>query len=144
MYLAARTLGAVGDTTENPGAWAALENDEHITTTVVLGALTGFTINADTAPDGTNTVAYAGYDIDAPLAHAPISFAVTSGALPDGISMASDTGILSGTPTVPGIFTFTVTATDNFAQTDDQVFVIEIFALPSGGLGGWMAAVMDD
>ncbi len=39
------------------------------------------------------------------------TFAVTSGALPSGLTLAAD-GTLSGTPTGTGGFTFTVTATD--------------------------------
>ena len=41
----------------------------------------------------------------------PYSFSVTSGALPPGMSLASD-GTLSGTPTQSGYFTFSVTLTD--------------------------------
>ena len=39
------------------------------------------------------------------------TFAVTAGALPDGLTLAAD-GLLGGVPTVPGNFTFTITATD--------------------------------
>ncbi|TDX01980.1 MBG domain-containing protein [Dinghuibacter silviterrae] len=42
---------------------------------------------------------------------APYTFAVTSGALPGGMSLSS-AGALSGTPTAAGTFTFSVTATD--------------------------------
>src|SRR5207249_364096 len=42
----------------------------------------------------------------------PYSFAVTSGTLPDGISLAGN-GVLTGTPITTGSFTFTITATDN-------------------------------
>jgi len=43
---------------------------------------------------------------------APYQWAVTSGALPAGITLASD-GVLSGTPTASGNTTFTVTVTDS-------------------------------
>jgi large repetitive protein len=43
---------------------------------------------------------------------APYSYAVTAGALPAGLSLASD-GTLTGTPTAGGTFNFTVTATDS-------------------------------
>ncbi|RZJ27578.1 MAG: autotransporter domain-containing protein, partial [Brevundimonas sp.] len=43
---------------------------------------------------------------------APYSYAVTAGALPAGLTLATD-GILSGTPTAGGAFSFTVTATDS-------------------------------
>ncbi len=41
---------------------------------------------------------------------APYTFAITAGALPAGLSL-SGAGLLSGTPTVTGVFNFTVTAT---------------------------------
>ena len=40
----------------------------------------------------------------------PYTFAVT--ALPDGLSLDPNTGVLSGTPTVSGAFSFTITVTD--------------------------------
>ena len=43
----------------------------------------------------------------------PYSWAVTSGALPDGLSLDPGTGIISGTPTTTGTSDFTVTATDS-------------------------------
>ena len=40
------------------------------------------------------------------------TFAVTAGSLPPGLELDTDTGEISGTPTVVGTSTFTVTATD--------------------------------
>lgn len=42
----------------------------------------------------------------------PYTFAVTTGALPTGITLNPTTGVLSGTPTSAGSFVFTITATD--------------------------------
>jgi hypothetical protein len=64
-----------------------------------------------TLPDGTAATAYS-QTLTASGATAPYSFAVTSGALPTGLSLASN-GSLTGTPTSAGSFTFTVTATDS-------------------------------
>ncbi|GAA4503224.1 hypothetical protein GCM10023172_27720 [Hymenobacter ginsengisoli] len=41
----------------------------------------------------------------------PYAYAITAGALPAGLTLSSG-GVLSGTPTASGTFTFTVTATD--------------------------------
>ncbi|MBT3949191.1 DUF2341 domain-containing protein [Candidatus Parcubacteria bacterium] len=53
---------------------------------------------------------------------------VTSGSLPPGLSLSGDT--ISGTPTALGNYTFTVFATDTFANTgyfyDEQEMTIEI------------------
>ncbi|BBH45774.1 putative Ig domain-containing protein [Pseudomonas sp. KU43P] len=43
---------------------------------------------------------------------APYAYAITSGALPAGITLSS-TGALSGTPTTSGAYTLTITATDS-------------------------------
>jgi hypothetical protein len=42
----------------------------------------------------------------------PYSFAVTAGTLPGGLTLSS-TGVISGTPTAAGSFTFTITVTDS-------------------------------
>ncbi|MBI3132434.1 MAG: putative Ig domain-containing protein [Acidobacteria bacterium] len=40
------------------------------------------------------------------------TFAVTAGSLPAGLGLAAGTGAITGTPTTPGVSTFTVTATN--------------------------------
>jgi len=42
---------------------------------------------------------------------APYSFAITSGALPAGLVLNGTTGTIAGTPSLPGSYSFTVTAT---------------------------------
>ncbi len=43
---------------------------------------------------------------------APYTFAVTAGTLPDGLTLNPTTGVLTGLPTVAGVFSFTITASD--------------------------------
>ena len=43
---------------------------------------------------------------------APYTYVVTSGSLPGGLSLNSASGVIAGTPTTAGTFTFTITATD--------------------------------
>nr|MBA3487528.1 putative Ig domain-containing protein [Lysobacter sp.] len=64
-----------------------------------------------TLPSATIATAYSQV-VTASGGTAPYSYAVTAGALPAGLTLASD-GTLSGTATAGGTFNFTVTATDS-------------------------------
>ena len=46
---------------------------------------------------------------------APYTYS-TSGQLPPGLTLNPNTGVLSGTPTAPGPYSFNVTVTDSFVQ----------------------------
>jgi hypothetical protein len=57
-------------------------------------------------------------------------FSVTAGSLPPGIVLGASTGILSGTPTTAGNYSFTVTATDNLGGaghfSDSKAYTLAI------------------
>ena len=53
------------------------------------------------------------------------TYAKTSGTLPTGLSFSS-AGVLSGTPTVSGLYTFTVTATDTNGCTGSQAYSVTV------------------
>jgi uncharacterized protein with beta-barrel porin domain len=53
---------------------------------------------------------------------APYSYAITSGSLPAGLSLNTSTGVISGTPTNPGAYNFTVTATDDNSVTSSRSY----------------------
>ena len=58
-----------------------------------------------------------------------VTFAVTSGSLPSGVSLNSSTGAITGTApsvTADTTFNFTITATDNENQTEDRAFSLTI------------------
>ena len=46
-----------------------------------------------------------------------VTYAVTSGALPTGLSLNSSTGAITGTPTVPDTYNFRITATNGTGET---------------------------
>ena len=64
-----------------------------------------------TLPAGAAGVAYAGATFIATggSGNSVYSYAVTSGALPAGLSLNVATGALTGTPSVSGVYTFTIT-----------------------------------
>jgi uncharacterized repeat protein (TIGR03803 family) len=74
---------------------------------------------------------------------APRTFAITSGSLPLGVTL-SPAGVLSGTATNAGSFTFTVTAADAGGCTGSRNYTLSIFcsaysvvpaSLPGGNVG---------
>ncbi|GAB2511943.1 putative Ig domain-containing protein [Lysobacter humi (ex Lee et al. 2017)] len=58
---------------------------------------------------------------------APYTYAVTAGALPNGVTLSS-TGTLSGTPTAAGTFNATITATDANGQGGSRAYSLQIAA----------------
>ncbi|MDP2402196.1 MAG: putative Ig domain-containing protein, partial [Actinomycetota bacterium] len=57
---------------------------------------------------------------------APYSWALSSGALPTGISLNISTGALSGIPSVSGNFEISLTVTDAVAATASKTFSLEV------------------
>lgn len=67
--------------------------------------------NDQTLPDATIGIAYS-EQLTADGGTAPYTFALESGSLPDGLSLASD-GLITGTPTTDEFASFRVTVTDS-------------------------------
>ena len=60
----------------------------------------------------------------------PYTFAVSAGALPDGLTLDGSTGELSGTPTTAGPYSFSITATDSASGTDVQAYSGDVLPMP--------------
>jgi hypothetical protein len=95
------------------------------------------TVNPETLATGTVGAAYS-QTLTATGGTAPFNFTVSSGALPPGLTLSSD-GVLSGTPTAAGIFSFTVQALDNTGCPGTRTFTVVIATPPPA-----VVAVVDD
>jgi hypothetical protein len=70
----------------------------------------------------------------------PITYKVTSGTLPTGLSLNSSTGVISGKPTVAKTYNFIVLATDAIAETSYRIYSLTInppVAISSAALSKW-------
>jgi hypothetical protein len=76
---------------------------------------TTLTLSPATVPNGTVGTTYS-QQITASGGTSPYTYSKTSGTLPPGLTLSSG-GLLSGTPTTGGPYTFTVTATDSASHT---------------------------
>jgi large repetitive protein len=63
----------------------------------------------------------------------PYTYAVSSGSLPTSLSLNTSTGVISGTPTAAGTYSFTIKATDTLGAFGYQNFQITIANPVSGG-----------
>lgn len=59
---------------------------------------------------------------------APLTFSITAGTLPTGLSINASTGAITGTPSVAGAYNFTVEVEDDNTDTDTQAFSVRVYA----------------
>ncbi len=85
------------------------------------------TINPTSLPNGTVGTGYS-QTIVASNGSAPYSYAVIAGSLPTGLALNGGTGAITGTPTTPGSYSFTVQATDATPITGSRSYTVQIGA----------------
>jgi len=101
-------------------------------------------ITTASLPTGTVGTAYPSTTLTATGGTPPYrQWAVTSGSLPPGIVLNNATGVISGTPTAAGSFTFTVTVADSANGAANRNYTIQM-SLPGvtvtvGGIGGTLS-----
>jgi hypothetical protein len=83
------------------------------------------TITTTSLPNGTRGVAYS-QTVQATGGTLPYAWSVVSGSLPNGLTLNSSTGVISGTPSRRGTYNFTVRCTDALSQYDEQALTIII------------------
>jgi hypothetical protein len=81
-------------------------------------------IKVGSPPSGTECVAYT-HTFEAAGGTAPYSWS-TAGTLPPGLTLSAVTGVLSGSPTASGTYSFTIRVTDAAAATDSRDIIIII------------------
>jgi len=83
------------------------------------------TVNPPTLPPATVGIPYS-QTIIASGGTGPYTFAVTAGALPNGLTLNTSSGALTGTPTVAGLFTFTIQATDSLGCLGSRAYSMSV------------------
>jgi len=100
------------------------------------------TVNPATVPNGTQGTAY-NQTVTGSGGTGPYTFALLSGAFPAGVTM-NGAGVISGTPTVNGAFSFTIGATDSVGNTGSRLYNVNFGStsltvnpatVPAGTLG---------
>ena len=103
---------AEGIATREYSALLEVEEAPVITTTTLANGAIGTPYNAILTANGTT----------------PLAWSIISGKLPDGLTLNAATGLISGTPSKNGNFTFTVKAA-NIAGEDTKEFTVTIAAV---------------
>ena len=92
-------------------------------------------ITTSSLPNWTETMAY-NQSIATTGGTAPLTFSLSAGTLPAGLSLNSSTGVISGTPSVgsAGSYPFTVDVTDAVGAVVSQSYTVAISAVSLGAL----------
>lgn len=99
----------------------------------VASSASPLSIDSTPIPDGQVGSAYSAA-LGVSGGTAPYTWSISSGALPGGLSLGQSNGVISGTPTTSGQFTFTAMVTDSTSptpQTATQSFSFTIAAASS-------------
>ncbi|MGO4798119.1 putative Ig domain-containing protein [Pseudomonas sp. W22_MBD1_FP4] len=105
------TAGFFGSDSFTYTATNASGTSSPATVTLTVSAPT-LVISPASLPNGTVNTAYS-QSLNTTGGTAPYTYAITSGTLPTGLSLAVSSGSLTGTPSSAGTYNFTVTASDS-------------------------------
>jgi hypothetical protein len=98
-------------------------------------------------PGGEAGVVYS-YQLTVTGGTSPFTWSVSAGALPAGVTLNASTGLLSGTPTTPGTYSFSVKVTDTSGLSDTKSVTLTIISAPALSFAapptGWTRTVYGD
>jgi len=86
------------------------------------------TIQTNSLPSGIIGTSYAEYIYV--NGTPPVTWSLTSGALPTGLSLAPDTGLISGIPTIVDTFNFQITATNTCPSSNSRNYTMTCYIAP--------------
>jgi hypothetical protein len=101
----------------------AIVNSNAVTLTVL--APVAIVITPNMLPTGTKGSTYS-QGLTASNGQAPYTFSIVNGALPAGLSLSS-AGVIAGTPSAVGTFTFTVQAADTNTNVGTQTYTLNVY-----------------
>ena len=88
------------------------------------------TFTSSPLPAATNGTAYS-QSLQANGGTTPYTWSITSGSLPAGVTLNPSTGVLSGTPTASGGFTFAATVTDSGSPVQTKSVSLTLTVAPT-------------
>lgn len=127
----------------NPGtyyfavsAFDAQANESGYSNEVTTAIYAALTLTGPSVTNGIGGVAFSAA-MTASGGKTPYTYSITTGTLPNGLTLNASTGMITGTPTKAGAFPFTVRVTDSAAPTAASVSqncTITIVVAPPGGM----------
>lgn len=121
------TTGSTSNFTVRVADTGGQVDDQALSLTINLPPAPNITTTS--LPGGTVGVAYS-QQVQATGGTGALTWSISAGTLPAGLSISPTSGVISGNPSTPGTSNFTVRATDTFPQFDDQPLSISIGAAP--------------
>lgn len=96
---------------------------------IVINGIPVINITPETLPNGQQTISYS-QTLVASGGIGAYAYTISAGALPNGLSLNSSTGVISGTPTFPSTYSFTARATDSLGFFGERSYSIVIINAP--------------